>query len=455
MFRHSITLVVLFLLLMSLSSCANTRHRSLSFKYQEGNQIKNPLQKNYPYPATRFLVFADLHYYNRSLGTEGQVFQDYLDHDRKLLVLSEQILDSAIDRINREQLDFILICGDLTKDGEKINHDYVAAKLKKINSTAKIYVIPGNHDVANGKSCRYTLDGAERVANLTPDEFRQVYGPFGYKTALKKDRTSLSYLAEPVAGLWVLALDSCLWRENKPGENPQTDGRFTLETLKWIEDVLIEAKQRKKAVIVFMHHGLMEHYPSNEKYYGDYVVDDSRALTDLLASYGVQLVFTGHFHAQDITRNQPDKSSRSIFDIETGSLITYPCPYRIVTITADQICSIESRRIEVIESMPTGFPDYARNYVFQGTLKKAEKALNKYMVSEEGLNRLGPQIAEAYLAHLVGDEKKPEVTITGQGTGLMGHIVLFFQKDLVDGWWTDLPPQDNRLVIDLRDGSYN
>jgi hypothetical protein len=35
----------------------------------------------------------------------------------------------------------------------------------------------------------------------------------------------------------------------------------------------------------------------------------------------------------------------------------------------------------------------------------------------------------------------------------MGRRVLFFQKDLVEGWWTDLPPADNRLVIDLESTS--
>ncbi|MFW6011596.1 MAG: metallophosphoesterase family protein [Desulfosalsimonas sp.] len=443
------TLAVFSLLL---AGCGAFKQPSPEFRYQTDKHVKKLQDKEIEYPATEFVIMTDPHYFHPSLGTSGPDFEAYIEDDRKMLALSDEILDSAISKIRQEKADFILICGDTTKDGEKINHLRFAEKIRDLHSSAKIYVVPGNHDVANGIACRYTPKGSKPVENVSPEEFREIYSDFGYSGALESDPSSLSYVAEPVDGLWVLALDSCLWRENEPGRQPVIDGRFSEDSLAWIEDVLIKAKKKEKAVIAFMHHGLMEHYPANEKYYGEYVVDNSDTLTRLLAGYGVRLVFTGHFHAQDITAKQTKQSRETIFDIETDSLVTYPCPYRKVSISDNGICTIESRFIESIESMETGFPDYARQFAFEGTVGLAENALEKYRVSEKGIQILAPQIAGAYLAHLAGDEDPPEEILNTEGTGLMGRIVVFFQKDLVHGWWTDLRPVDNHLRINLKSG---
>lgn len=433
--------------------CGVSKHPPVEFRYQQEEAVKDLQTKKFSYPRARFIVLSDPHYYHPSLGTSGPDFKAYIRDDRKMLAKSDEILDAAIERVKREKADFILICGDLTKDGEEINHRHVAEKIGNLHPSADVYVVPGNHDVANGISRRYTKDGTEPVPSVSPEEFKKIYADYGYASPLDTDETSLSYVVEPVPGLWVLALDSCLWRENEPGRHPVTDGRFPGQTLKWIEDVLIRAKQQEKAVLAFMHHGLMEHYPANEKYYGQYVVDNSDTLTRLFAAYGVRLVFTGHFHAQDITAKDPEQTAGRVFDVETGSLVTYPCPYRTVAFSGDGTCTIESRFIKSIDAMDTGFPDYARDFAFRGTVGLADKVLEGYWVSEKGREILAPQIAEAYVAHLEGDENKPEQVLNAEGTGLMGRIVVSFQKDLVKGWQTDLWPADNHLTIDFKDDS--
>ncbi|MBS3755606.1 MAG: metallophosphoesterase [Desulfobacterales bacterium] len=451
--RRTAFLIVAAVFCLFCVGCGVSKHPPVEFRYQQEETVKDLQAKNFSYPQTRFVVLSDPHYYHPSLGTSGPDFEAYIRDDRKMLAKSDEILDAAIERVRREKADFILICGDLTKDGEKINHRYIAEKIANLHPSADLYVVPGNHDVANGISRRYTKDRTEPVASVSPEEFKRIYADYGYASCLDADAASLSYVAEPVPGLWVLALDSCLWRENDPGKHPVTDGRFPGQTLKWIEKVLIRARQQEKAVLSFMHHGLMEHYPSNEKYYGQYVVDNSDTLTRLFAAYGVRLVFTGHFHAQDITAKNPEQHTSRVFDVETGSLVTYPCPYRTVAFSGDGTCTIESRFIQSIDSVDTGFPDYARDFAFRGTVELADKALEGYWVSEKGRKILAPQIAEAYVAHLEGNENRPEQVLKAKGTGLMGRIVVFSQKDLVRGWWTDLWPADNRLTIDFKDGS--
>jgi len=278
----------------------------------------------------------------------------------------------------------------------------------------------------------------------------------GYGAAIAQDPDSLSYVAEPMEGLWILALDSNRYKENRPDHHPIVGGAFSDQTLAWIEAQLIFAQPENKAVIVFQHHGIMEHYPANEKFYGEYLVADRENVAALFSRYNVRLVFTGHFHAQDVTRKKIEDTDQVIFDIETGSMVTAPCPYRIIELDKNKDggsnAVIESRFITRIPSLEEGFSDYAANYVFEGTKKLVNTALTKYKVSGEQQLLINGQVAAAYSAHLKGDEKKPGIVLDTDNFGYWLKFVAWLQEDLVDGWWTDLEPPDNDLVIDLATG---
>ncbi len=109
--KQRITWTILFLTILFMTACSSTKPVAPS-------TVATPPA----YPHTRFIVISDLHFYDTSLGTEGKAFQDYLDADRKLLVLSDEIIGTAMEKIAKEEADFVLVAGDLTKDGERICH---------------------------------------------------------------------------------------------------------------------------------------------------------------------------------------------------------------------------------------------------------------------------------------------------------------------------------------------
>lgn len=410
------------------------------------------------YPDTRFMVASDLHFYDTSLGTEGKAFQKYLDADRKLLVLSDEIIGTAMAKMAKEEADFVLVPGDLTKDGERICHQGIARHLKTLtDSGKKVFVVPGNHDISNPDSVRFVGDNTEPEPSIGPAAFKQIFKEFGYGQAIAQDPDSLSYVAEPVPGLLLLALDSNRYKENRPGHHPITGGAFSKPTLTWIETQLKAARDSKKPMIAMLHHGIMEHYPANEKFYDQYLVKDYEDFSALLAGYGVRLVFTGHFHAQDITHKtiplkENEDMGQRIFDIETGSMVTAPCPYRVVNIGNNQ-AKISSKFITAIPSMGEGFKEYADTYVFEGTKKLANAALAKYKVSPDEMDKINHQVATAYSTHLNGDEASPGTTVDTQGFGTWLKFIAWMQEDLLEGWHTDLAPQDNTLAIDLNTGT--
>jgi len=448
--RKYLSLLFLFATVSTLSACSAG---DIEFKYKTDKTLKTLIaEQSNPYPPAKFIVFSDPHVFNPALGTEGAAFQEYIDNDRKLLRESPLIMKAFVDNIAKEPADFVLVAGDLTKDGERVSHELFASFLAEIERSGKqVYVVPGNHDILNPHAFSYSGSTKQRVPNITPEEFTVIYQEYGFDTALYRDSNSLSYVAEPVSGLWLLALDACRYRENKG--DAVTDGAFNIETLKWIEDRLIEAAQKDKAVIVMMHHGIMEHYKGQEKNFGEYIVDDYKDIGKLFALYNVQMVFTGHYHAQDISMTRWEKEGKRLYDIETGSLVTYPNPYRIVTLSARKVV-ITSRFITGIQGWETGFASYARSYIEGGIAGIATRTIEGYGVKSEQANKLAKQVAGAFAAHYAGDEKLAEgqVAITSKGTGFKGWIVVFLKKGLIRGLWQDLEPMDNNVTLDLTPG---
>ncbi|MCX5883481.1 MAG: metallophosphoesterase [Deltaproteobacteria bacterium] len=130
--------------------------------------------------TVRFAVFSDPHFYDSALGTSGEAFEAYLNGDRKMLRESEAILKAAISGMKQDNIQFVLLSGDMTKDGELSSHTKIAAYLKDLeDSGIQVYVVPGNHDINNPDAVSYSGDTTTPVPNISPDDFVQIYGQFG------------------------------------------------------------------------------------------------------------------------------------------------------------------------------------------------------------------------------------------------------------------------------------
>ncbi len=70
---------------------------------------------------------------------------------------------------------------------------------------------------------------------------------------------------------------------------------------------------------------------------------------------GIRLIFTGHYHANDIV--DFTNEGKTLTDIETGSLVTPPSPYRIMTLD-DNFINIDTRRVTGIDMELPGGMDF-------------------------------------------------------------------------------------------------
>ena len=406
------------------------------------------------------MVFSDTHLYDASLGTSGAAWDAYMAADRKLLADSEETLRVAFEQVRRVRPGFVLVTGDLTKDGEELCHEKFASYLKGLaDAGIQAYVIPGNHDIDNPDAARFLpAGGTERVPSVSPGDFARIYAAYGYDQAIARDPASLSYVASPAPGLWLLLLDSARYERNEALHHPETSGAIRPATFAWIRSRLEEADRLGVAVIAAEHHPLMEHFAGMKAKYPEYVIDDNWKLAALLAAHNVRMIFTGHYHASSIVEHRWEDSDRTglagraIVDVETGSLVTWPCSFRTVQLGADGSLDIRTSRVEQLPSYARAgksFDVEGRRIIGEGIGNIAATTMNKFRVAQHDIETLTPEIVEAMMAHYKGDAHFPGGDmLTTRGLGLMGRLVVASYNTFVKGLWKTVPPKGVELMED-------
>lgn len=293
----------------------------------------------------KIAVMSDTHYLSPSMIKDTEDYTTVLNSDRKLLTEGSAINLKLLDAVREDKPDLLLISGDLTKDGELEGHREFSARLQKLQKDVpglKVYIINGNHDVRNAAAKNFnTPDGkAVKATRTLPKDFRDVYG-FVYNDesvvarftpSEGKQAGQLSYVARPCEGLTVIALDTCCYSEDitSKGKNEhETRGAMSNELVAWAEAQIKEAKAKGDHVIGLSHHGFVPHFSMEPDVLKMYLIEDFKKISAKLADAGLEMIFTGHMHANDIA-SMTTKNGNTLYDIETGSNLTYPSPMRFV-----------------------------------------------------------------------------------------------------------------------------
>lgn len=293
----------------------------------------------------RIAVMSDLHYLSPDMIADTEDFEHAFNSDRKLLKESSSVLHEMLERVRADKPDILLVSGDLTKDGEQECHAALAKQLQQLQQDVpglKIYVINGNHDIRNYNAKNFnTPDGKAVPATRTePEDFKQIYD-FVYSdptviatfTPAEGNKAGgLSYVARPVEGLTIIAMDTCRYSSDNTSngdDEHETSGAISADLEKWVIEQTAAAKARGDLVIGLEHHGLVPHFDVQPTILPMYLVNGYERIAQEYADAGMSVVFTGHMHAVDIAA-MTTKAGNTFYDIETGSALTYPCPVRFV-----------------------------------------------------------------------------------------------------------------------------
>jgi 3',5'-cyclic AMP phosphodiesterase CpdA len=416
-----------------------------------GNNSRN----NLICPQIKIAVVSDIHYLDPKLlpnNVSNEYFQAAMAGDRKIIELSDPIFRRVMDEIIAEKPDIMLVPGDLTFNGELESHKTVSEFLNQIEDHGiRVYVIPGNNDIRNSNAMNYSYVPAEPTTNINNEQFADIYANFGYSKseAIYRDENSLSYISQPLSHLWILGLDVCQYSESNG--KTKVSGALSQLTLDWIQDKMKEANEKNIKVLAMMHYGVVEHYSGQNILEALVNRTEYPKIPNDLMDAGINLVFTGHYHASDIV--EFTNNGKTLYDIQTGSLVTPPYSYRILTLD-DNFLKVDTRRVTEVESEITGEMDFLTysdinlsNRLISFFIKYGAGIKNVFGISEEDYTVVLPFLLNAYKAYLAGDEKiDPEER---RSVDLLNQSIPS-ALPLLNVFWTDLPPNDNKIHIELK-----
>lgn len=399
-------------------------------------------------------VLSDVHVMAPALlKQDGKAFADYVAHDRKMLRESTQLMEQATNEVLSERPQIVLITGDLTKDGEQVSHEYLCREYlsRMKNAGIKVYVIPGNHDVDNPHAVEFLGDTTRRVPSPNKEAFAKLYNDYGYGEALTRDTCSLSYVVQLDFSTRLLCLDACGYEQNDYEKNIcVTAGRLKQATIRFIEAQAVEAKKQGQRLLAAMHHGIVEHWKWQGRAMKEYLIDDWRKQSKLFSKLGIEVVFTGHFHAQDIAER------KGVYDVETGSLVSYPSPYRIVRLNGNTL-TITTRLLNG-SGLDLRGNETLQRYGEQFALSGISNIISDMLpanIPTDVKSEASNVIAQAYVAHLAGNERftaNEKALIDAASNELKKYSwkYNFIFRHIAKNLWTDIQPQDNNITITLK-----
>ena len=186
----------------------------------------------------------------------------------------EEITDALVAQVIDLHPDVFIMTGDNTNSGAVSSEKALARKLSRITDAGiPVVLTTGNHDFNSS----------------APEDFRQNFQ--GLCEVLETDPSSLSYVTQ-IGPVVLFAMDDSSLTLGR-------EGRFSPGTIAWLEEML--EKYREYPVFFLTHHNVI--LGKEDSSSGSYHIQNPELLP-LLLKKQVQLILSGHLHAQIITEEK-------------------------------------------------------------------------------------------------------------------------------------------------------
>lgn len=340
---------------------------------------------------------TDTHYYPLNYCDNGnnEDFNKEVIGATKLLVENQIMVEETIANLKNPSLngqiinlDYILVSGDITLDGEIQSHYEIANMLRELQNTIRItnpnfqiFCSPGNHDLYNpdARSIKEYLQLQGKQLSITRLDYSYLYSGLGqpdfsdeqldlyyqsianrilfnnlpftpfadkyYVRSYNASNLTMYYQRGPIYSLSEDYLPSelsflAINEEDKvayfcPDEELSSierghvgGGKIFNETIEWLDGIEIPDNFLKIAV---MHHNVIPHFSMQDSILKDFTLYRWREMADYLADSGYRYSFTGHMHAHDVV-SHISQNGNSITDSQTGSSSGYLGATRIAKI---------------------------------------------------------------------------------------------------------------------------
>lgn len=191
----------------------------------------------------------------------------------------------------------------------------------------------------------------------------------------------LSYVVEPVKGVWMIAIDGNTYIPKNLNESPNDPSNYRgasigynnvltnkRHLIGWVKKIMQEAKINGKTVIAFTHYPMIDfndgatneikNLLGGKKWQLERVPDEEVAKA--FAEAGLQIHFAGHMHINDTgIRKNGDKM---LVNIQVPSLAAYLPSYKILTIHSPEKMEVQTEILNNVPRFNELFPLYEKEF---------------------------------------------------------------------------------------------
>lgn len=222
------------------------------------------------------------------------------------------------------------------------------------------------------------------------------YQQFQFKNALKESEyenrmyavssgfsvPDFSYVVEPTAGIWLMAIDGNTYIPKNLNGNPDDENNYNGASIgynsvltnkkhlfSWVEKIVSEAKKHHKTLIAFTHYPILDFNDNanseikqllgEKKWQMERVPKDEFA--ELFAKAGLKLHFAGHMHIND-TGIRKFNDGKMLVNIQVPSLAAYIPAYKILTVNSQDEFEVETISIKDVPRFDELFPLYEKEF---------------------------------------------------------------------------------------------
>ena len=233
-------------------------------------------------------------------------------------------------------------------------------------------------------SKNYSFEKASQAALLTSRV---------YEVASGYEVPDVSYVVEPIDGLWLMAIDGNVYIPKKNASPDTKDSKNYSEAstgynnvlsnkkhlIKWVEEISAEAKKQGKIVIAFSHFPMIDFNDDASEEIKELLGPNKwqlnrvpvKEVAQVFADAGLKIHFGGHMHINDTGIRTTEKGN-TLVNIQTPSLAAYIPAYKLLTIKKDNLVDIQTITIDSVPQYDELFDLYKMEHQFLESQKSKD-----------------------------------------------------------------------------------
>lgn len=292
----------------------------------------------------------------------------------------------------------------------------------------------------------YSLEKAVKLSDLKNRQYEVVPG---------FTVPDVSYVVEPIEGIWLLAIDGDVYIPKDINKSPDDASNYhgastgynnvltnKRHLISWVKHIAEEAKANDKVLIAFSHFPMIDFNDNATPVLKELLGENkwqlervpNETVAEVFADAGIQIHFAGHMHIND-TGVRTTAKGNTIINIQTPSLAAYIPGYKVLTIRNNDEVEVETVVLDDVPGFKSLFPIYKQEHEFLEKQGAVDIWNKEVLESDTYKEYMLWHLKELVRLRFINDWPEPiKSYITTHNLAEIGELAYFYLGDGASGY---------------------